>query len=60
VRERTGVGVMIVDLHHFKEVNETLGHEHGDTLLQEVGRRLQGCSGPPTRSRGWAATSSAS
>ena len=32
--------VMIMDLDHFKEINDTLGHHHGDLLLQEVSRRL--------------------
>jgi diguanylate cyclase (GGDEF)-like protein len=32
---------MIMDLDHFKEINDTLGHHHGDLLLQEVSRRLQ-------------------
>src|SRR3954466_11716296 len=33
--------VMIMDLDHFKEINDTLGHHHGDLLLQEVSHRLQ-------------------
>ena len=41
-RDGTGVGVMILDLHRFKEVNDTLGHDRGDELLQQVGSRLQG------------------
>jgi diguanylate cyclase (GGDEF)-like protein len=43
VAERDGgrVAVMIMDLDHFKEVNDTLGHHHGDLLLMEVARRLQ-------------------
>jgi diguanylate cyclase (GGDEF)-like protein len=33
--------VMIMDLDHFKEINDTLGHHYGDLLLQEVSHRLQ-------------------
>ena len=32
--------VMIMDLDHFKEINDTLGHHMGDLLLQEVSGRL--------------------
>lgn len=37
------VGVMILDIDHFKDVNDTLGHEAGNLLLQAVAMRLQGC-----------------
>jgi diguanylate cyclase (GGDEF)-like protein len=41
-RENTPFALMILDLNGFKEVNDTLGHSVGDSLLQQVGRRIQG------------------
>ncbi|MBV9756613.1 MAG: EAL domain-containing protein [Alphaproteobacteria bacterium] len=40
-RTKTGVAVMCLDLDKFKAVNDLLGHECGDALLTELGRRLQ-------------------
>lgn len=40
------VGLVLIDLDGFKQVNDTYGHEHGNDLLHEVGRRLTAL-GPP-------------
>jgi len=42
-REHTQLAILFIDLDHFKEVNDTLGHDRGDLLLVEAARRLSHC-----------------
>ena len=42
-RSGASFAVLYLDLDHFKEINDKLGHPIGDKLLQAFGERLRGC-----------------
>ena len=42
-RHQQSMAVLFLDLDHFKDINDTLGHDMGDVLLKEATKRLLAC-----------------
>jgi len=40
-REKENIAIALLDIDHFKDINDTLGHDTGDVLLKKFAKRLQ-------------------
>jgi diguanylate cyclase (GGDEF)-like protein len=44
IRNGSSQALLLIDLDHFKTLNDTIGHQTGDLLLQQVSRRIFACA----------------
>jgi len=51
-RSLTPVALMLIDLDHFKQINDSAGHQFGDSVLQQVAKVLKGCAQRPLDAAG--------
>jgi diguanylate cyclase (GGDEF)-like protein len=40
-RNNSTIGILLIDIDSFKDINDTLGHDHGDSLLNKIARRFE-------------------
>jgi diguanylate cyclase (GGDEF)-like protein/PAS domain S-box-containing protein len=45
-REERTAALLFIDLDNFKQINDSLGHSHGDRLLRDIAERISGVVGP--------------
>ena len=42
-RNQSELSLLILDIDHFKKINDTYGHDFGDKILREMARHIQSC-----------------